>query len=176
MMLHAQCQWPQAITTHLWSYTLHMVNEIHNSLPKVNAIQSHLELFLCVPVHPSMRHFHHFGCPAYVLHEALQAGYKGKKWEGRLHIGIYLGMSPKHAHSVSLVLSLRIRLVWPQFHLSFNDLFKTMITKLEAVFLPELLWQEKIYFRALTRWCWYEHNIRGKWRIHSLQTSQQKCK
>ena len=58
-----------------------MTNDVHNSTPKVDSTQSPLAFFLQVSIKPTMRHFHHFGCPVYMLHEALQAGCKAQKWE-----------------------------------------------------------------------------------------------
>ena len=86
------------------------------------------------------------------MHEALQAGCKAWKWADRSHMGIYLGLSPQHVHSVGLILSLKTGLVSPQFHLLFDD----MIGKGEATLLPDSLWQEKTYFKAMTRRHTYE--------------------
>jgi len=66
-------------------------------------------------------------------------------------MGIYLGITPQHAHLVGLVLNLTTGLVSPQFHLSLNDLFETMSKKGEANLVPELLWQEKTYFQDLSK-------------------------
>ena len=106
MLLHAQRRWPQAITIHLWPYALQKANDVHNSTPKVDSTQSSLELFSQVSIKPTMRHFYHFSCPVYVLHEALQAGCKTQKWEHQSWMGVYLGLSPQPTHSVGLVLSL----------------------------------------------------------------------
>jgi len=86
--------------------------------------------------------------PSVCANEALQAGCKTQKWEHRSRMGVYLGMSPQHAHSVGLILSLTTGLVSPQFHLSFDDLFETTSKNEKESLLPELLWQEKTYFKA----------------------------
>ena len=57
-------------------------------------------------------------------------------------------MSPQHAQSVGLVLSLTTGLFSPQFHLSFDDLFETTSKNEKGSLLPESLWQEKSYFKA----------------------------
>ena len=145
MLLHAQRRWPQAISTHLWPYALRMANDVHNNTLQSNGKASPIEHFSQVQVHPTLRHFHHFGCPVYVLHNQLQAGQKGRKWDDRARIGIYLGPSPQHARSVALVLSLSTGLVSPQFHCSFDDLFETTTTKNQP-YLPLSMWQQKTYF------------------------------
>ena len=66
-------------------------------------------------------------CPVYILDAANQSGAIGTpKWEPRSHTGIYLGHSPCHAGSVSLVLNLKSGLVSPQFHVVYDDEFTTV--------------------------------------------------
>jgi hypothetical protein len=50
------------------------------------------------------------------------------KWRPRAKVGVYLGQSPQHARSVALVLSLETGLVSPQFHVSFDSSFQTVIS------------------------------------------------
>lgn len=48
-------------------------------------------------------------------------------WYKRARLGIYLGQSPFHAHSVALVLNVNTGLlVLPQFQVAFDDLFETV--------------------------------------------------
>jgi hypothetical protein len=70
--------------------------------------------------------FHAFGCPVYVLSKPLLTGKAQSKWLSRARLGIYLGMSPKHARSVALVLNPRTGLVSPQWHVKFEDKFETI--------------------------------------------------
>ena len=56
----------------------------------------------------------------------MQAGGNGPKWEECARLGIYLGNSLVHAGSVALVLNMETGLVSPQFHVEFDDLFKTV--------------------------------------------------
>ena len=140
MLLHAQWRWEDAITTNLWPYALQVANDIHTSTPCINEEESPLEQFTNVAVQPMMHYFHHFGCPMYVLNNQLQAGWKGHKWEECAQVGVYLGHSPQHAHSVALILSLKTGLISPQFHCSFDDLFETA---LQPGTLPTSLWQVK---------------------------------
>ena len=72
---------------------------------------------------------------------------KGHKWEECAQVGVYLGHSPQHVHSIALILSLKTGLISPQFHCSFDDLFETA---LQPGALPMSLWQVKTYFRRET--------------------------
>jgi hypothetical protein len=69
-------------------------------------------------------------------------GRKARKWQDRTRIGINLGYSSRHAHSVSLVLSLQTGLVSPQFHCSYDALFETT-TGTQARSIPKSQWQYK---------------------------------
>jgi hypothetical protein len=74
---------------------------------------------------PKLMNQHHFGCPVYVLKKELQDRKKAQKWTDRTRIGINIGYSPRHAHSVSLILNLETGLVSPQFHCLYDDMFET---------------------------------------------------
>jgi hypothetical protein len=53
---------------------------------------------------------------------------------------------PQHAKSVALVLSLTTRLVSPQYHVQFDDLFET-IAKENEQYVPKSEWQTKTNFK-----------------------------
>ncbi len=93
MLLYAQHRWPNAIDKCLWPYALRHANNIYNNVPLRGSVESPIERFTDIKVAPQLCHFNHFGCPAYVLNNALQQGQKAKKWEQRAQIGIYLGHS-----------------------------------------------------------------------------------
>ena len=100
-----------------------------------------LDLFSQVASTSAPKHFHPFGCPVYVLSEPMQANAKGPKWEERARVGIYLGNSPLHARSISLILNIETGLASPQFHIKFDDLFETVpSTKLN------IQWQKRTRF------------------------------
>jgi hypothetical protein len=97
-------------------------------------------------VRPQVLNFHPPFCPVYVLHSGLQGGGKRpNKWVRRSGLAIYLGSSPHHARSVSLILSLDTRYVSPQFHLKFDDFFETVQ---DATILPQSKWQQLACFEA----------------------------
>jgi hypothetical protein len=68
-------------------------------------------------------------CLAARLANELQQGKSLKAWLARARIGINLGISPTHARSVTLVLSLKTGLALPQFHTKHDDLFETVTHK-----------------------------------------------
>jgi hypothetical protein len=115
-LLHAKSRWPKAIELNLWPYALRLANHLRNSLPDRDDATSPIERFSRVQVAPHLRENHPFGCPVYALNNRLQSGNRIPKWNSRARLGVYLGPSPRHASSVSLVLSLETGLVSPQFH------------------------------------------------------------
>jgi hypothetical protein len=132
-------RWPSAVTINLWPYALRFVNDTHNSTPAVKTGRSPLEDFSGTPVRPQVLNLHPPFCPVYVLHNGLQGGGKcPNKWVRRSRVAIYLGLSPQHARSDALVLSLTTGYVSPQFHLKFDNFFETVQ---ESKSLPLSDWQ-----------------------------------
>jgi hypothetical protein len=122
MLVNARYKNPFA-TDHLWPFALPYASEIDRTIPKRANIKSPLEILTDVAVLPKTNHFDPFGCPVYVLNAPLQAGQSQPKWQERARVGCYLGLSPQHATSVSLILHPRHCLVSPQFHCVFDDNF-----------------------------------------------------
>eukprot|EP00978_Attheya_sp_CCMP212_P008541 scaffold20015_cov47-Attheya_sp.AAC.1 len=79
-----------------------------------------------------VRQQHTFGCPVFALNNKLQGGKYLSCWTSHARVGIYLGMLPQHTRSVALVLNVKTGLVSPQFHVEFDDLFKTVLVGLKA--------------------------------------------
>jgi hypothetical protein len=89
------------ITVNLWPYAMRYANDVNNSVPNKGETQSTLEKFSGTQNRSSLRHFHHFGCPTYVLDSNLQANKSaGYKWKEQAQLGVNLGFSPQHARSV----------------------------------------------------------------------------
>jgi len=88
-ILHAKLRWPKAIeASSLWPYALRHVNDSDNSTIEGGQTESRVERFAQLNVRPKiLRHFHPFGCPAYVLvnlrKNQLQSGKSLPKWESR---------------------------------------------------------------------------------------------
>jgi hypothetical protein len=147
MLIHAQQRWPDAISTNLWPYAIRMANDAINAAPsaKLEGNNTPLAVFSGSQVATNPKHWHHFGCPAYVLKEALQ-GSTGifHKWNDRSKLGVYLGRSPMHAKNVALILSLETGLVSPQFHCKLDSSFQTLQEL--GTQLPKSKWQLKAGF------------------------------
>ena len=101
-----------------------MAIHVYNNVPNAVDGISLLEAFVRIAVSPKSIHYHAFGCPAYMITTEAERG-RAKKWEGSAVLGIYLGPSPHHAGSVSLVLTLTTGNASPQFHVGHDNFFET---------------------------------------------------
>ena len=125
-MLHAKHKWKEAVDVSLWPYAMFTYNEQSNILPDKLDGSSKLERFSKVEVASNLKSCHTWGCPVFVLNVSLQNQNKISKWTSRARVGIYLGNSPKHARTVSLVLNLNTGHVSPQYHVQHDDFFETI--------------------------------------------------
>ena len=143
-MIHSKGRWPKAIEDSLWPCALTMANNVINYTPNLRDQEkrSPASRFYSTTVEVNPKHWKPFGCPVYVLNEALQSGNIYSKWKKRSRVGIYLGQSPKHGRNVALVLNLETGHVSPQFHVAFDNGFHTV--KQEDF---QSLWQVKTGFR-----------------------------
>ena len=90
---------------------------------------------------------HVWGCPTYMLDPKLQDGKKIPQWKPRSHRGVFLGFGKKYASSVPLVLNPTTSHISPQFHVILNDLFLTVISKVESD-KPPLEWDDLCITRS----------------------------
>ena len=125
-LLHAKSRWPSAVELCLWPYALRNANHLMATLPDKEDGSCPLERFTGTDVSPRIKSNHTFGCPVYALQNRLQAGGRLPKWNSRARLGMYLGPSPRHASTVSLVLNLSTGCVSPQFHVQYDDFFETV--------------------------------------------------
>ena len=128
MLIHANNRWPQCITANLWPYAVRAASEALNNAPSLQhqKRKSPLQLFSKSEVLVNPKHYQPFGCPAYVLDNALQAQQPFHKWNERSRVGIYLGHSPLHGKNVALILDRMTGLVSPQFHVRYDPQFHTV--------------------------------------------------
>ena len=126
MLIHATKRWPGVVTIHLWPYAIRMAKQAYNNTPLIFHvdIQSPNKIFDKSAVGINQKHWKPFGCPTYELKTELQ-GTTGihPKWDARTRAGIYLGQSPIHNRNVALVLNTGY--VSPQFHVKFDETFRT---------------------------------------------------
>jgi hypothetical protein len=128
MMLHAAINWAMAMSVSLWPYAIRVSVDVMNGAPRVdNSKILPIEKFTSTVQQPRLKDYHTFGCPVYVLSKPRQTGKAQSKWLSRARLGIYLGMSPKHARSIALVLNTRTGLVSPQWLVKFVDKFTSVL-------------------------------------------------
>lgn len=137
-LIHAIFKWNGAVITALWPYALRHAANVRNSIPDNKDGTCALERFTGAEVRPNLKWHHTFGCPVYALDNRLQQGQSIPRWEPRARLGIYLGESPRHARSVSLVLNTTTGLVSPQYHVKHDDFFETTNT---AISNAASIWQ-----------------------------------
>ena len=68
MLVHAKHHWPNTINAHLWPYALCTANNIHANTPRADG-QAPIEVFSAGAAAASLRHYHPFRCPVYVLND-----------------------------------------------------------------------------------------------------------
>ena len=117
-----------AVTANLWPYALRHASYVRRIMPREHHSKSPEELFTGSPVRPTTKFLHAFGCPVYVLRDALQSGNSLPKWDEQSRVGVYLGHSSQHAQNVSLILNPRTGHISPQFHCVFDDNFDSAKT------------------------------------------------
>ena len=150
MLLHASSRWAEAVNSHLWPHAMRLACEAYNESPTRSLKRSPVEVFTKSAVMPEPKHWRPFGCPVYVLDNALQnAGGIKHKWKERSRVGVYLGRSPFHARSVALVLNLSTGRVSPQFHVQFDPGFHT-VKKSFGGQSPPSMWQAICGFARAT--------------------------
>ena len=129
MMIHADRRWGGGAMIYLWPYAMRQANEAVNNSPNMQDKykRAPVTIMFNTQVQMNMKHWHPFGCPAYVLEEKLQDDKRiYNKWRSRSKVGIYLGTSPLHARNIALVLNMETGTVSPQFHVQFDKSFSTI--------------------------------------------------
>ena len=125
--MHAKRKCPIIITTVLLPYVLQAVLDSHNILSLDKDGCSPIERLSGTQEETILTYFHTWGCPVFILEAENQSGGIGTPtWNPRSHTGMYLGHSPCHSGSGSLVLNLKTGLASPQFHIIFDDEFTTV--------------------------------------------------
>ena len=127
-MAHASQRWPEAMAANLWPYAIRIANQEWNQAPNPREIlmRSAYQLFHKTDTQRNAKHSIPFGCPVYVLKDQLQQRAPFHKWKDRARLGMYLGQSPVHARSISLVMDLEKGYVSPQFHCKHDKAFDTV--------------------------------------------------
>ena len=106
-----------------------MASDVYNNSPcfQLDENKSPIQMLSGSNVSINPKHYRPFGCPAFVLNNALQQSKPHSKWNERARVGVYLGKSPHHNRNVALVLNREMGLVSPQYHVSYDNEFRTVI-------------------------------------------------
>jgi hypothetical protein len=127
MMMHATIHWPDTSDTQLWPMAVQHATYLYNRMPSLESGTCPYDLFTRSRfVQSQFTDAHVWGCPTYVLDKTIADGKKPAKWIPRSHLTAYMGMSPKHAVNVPLVLNIKTGAITPQFHVVFDDWFATI--------------------------------------------------
>ena len=119
---------------------------LYNNTPNAESGIAPIEVFSRTPSYgQALKHMHTWGCPVYVLEPKLtDAGGKIPKWKPRSRRGQYLGKSPVHAETVALVRNLRTGYLSPQYHVVYDDAFKTVYASDDK---PPPEWEDMCIFQ-----------------------------
>ena len=111
----------------VWPYAMKYFAEQWNVIKVGDDGITPMEKFAGTTTDITLRNHHTWGFPVYVLGAILQVNISVlSNWKPLPRAGMYLGHSPSHAGSVSLVLNPENGHVSPQLHLVFDDKFSTV--------------------------------------------------
>ena len=129
-LVHSSLHWSErgSNDTSLWPFAVKHAVWLYNRIPNRLSGLTPLELITKSKAdHRDLLCSHVWGCPAIVLEPQLQNDQKLPKWNRRACIGQFLGYLDQHLSLVANVRHMLTGHVSPQFHVVFDDLFKTVI-------------------------------------------------
>jgi hypothetical protein len=99
-----------------------------NRMPSIKNGLSPIDIFMrtCWP-QAKFRDLRVWGCPVYVLDSRISGGKKIPQWEPRSEHLMYLRTSDRRLSTVPLVLNLESGYITPQFHVTSDDWFATVV-------------------------------------------------
>ena len=111
--------WPFALKAATRIMSLYFLDEnVASPIEKMSSVErSYIRL----------KNEHPLFCTVYVLDRKNRSGLDTPKWEPKSTVGIYCGHSPEHSSDVALVMNLQTGYVTPQFHVTFDDGFTTVL-------------------------------------------------
>ena len=125
MLFNAMVKWLNVVHLGHWSFAVHCAVETLNNTPKPRGFTSK-EAFAVTKGDRNFKHYHAFGCPAYVLDPALQAGHKTPNWQPMSKPCVFIGKSRQHVASVSMTLNPATNFISSNFHIVYDDDYQTM--------------------------------------------------
>jgi hypothetical protein len=130
-LVHSSLHWTNmgADDISLWPFAVKHVVWLYNCVPNFEYGLTPMELLTKQKAdHRDILRSHVWGCPLYVLKSKLQNGQKLPKWNCRSRLGQFLGYSDEPSSLVANIWHLKTGLVSPQYHVVFDDLFKTVFS------------------------------------------------
>ena len=129
MMLHAAVHWPEMADPVLWPMAVQHAVCLHNHVPNPSTGLAPTDIFSKTRWPQSKLHdLHVWGSPACLLNHTIADGKKIPKWKPCSQRVISMGLSPRHASSVPLVLNPSTGAITTGYHVVFDDWFATVAT------------------------------------------------
>jgi len=109
MMIHYSLHWPDKYNESLWPMAISYAVHLYNNTPNRESGIAPIETFTgALSNYQALRNAHVWGSPVYVLEPRLtESGGKIPKWQPRSCRGQFMGTSPDHAETLSLVKNCR---------------------------------------------------------------------
>ncbi|KAL7465136.1 hypothetical protein ACHAXS_005462, partial [Conticribra weissflogii] len=129
-LIHVSLHWTEngVDDLALWSFAVKHATWLYNRLPNQVLGLTPIELATKTKTdHRDLLRSHVWGCPVFVLEPRLKDGKKIPKWNRHSRQGQFLGFSDKHSSLAANVWNLSTGFISPQFHLVFDDKFKTVV-------------------------------------------------
>ena len=139
-LLHCALHWPAKASIILWPFALSYAVWEFNRLPQMDmGLCPNEVLSQTCTAYKDFHCAHVLGCPIYVLEPKLQDSQIIPKWHPHTQLGMFLGFSSVHSSMVPLVLNTCTGRTSLQFHVIFDDKFKT-VESLPLNNSPEDIW------------------------------------
>jgi hypothetical protein len=134
VMLHSAVHWPDVADATLWPMAVSHAIFLHNHVPDLATGLCPSDVFTKSRWEQRKYHdLHVWGCPVYALENTIADGKKLPRWKPRSIRCVNMGLSKKHASTVTLVLNPETGYITPQYHIVFDDWFATVATNVDAL-------------------------------------------
>lgn len=148
-------KWPNVIQEEMLPFALRHAVNFHNTSIHKGQSAYPCKLFTGEEPPSTLQDFCIFGCPTYILHKDLQDGSKIGKWKARSWQGVYIGHSSCHSGSIPLIYNPATTHVSPQYHVVYDEFFKTASGGQET---QNSVYLDKLY-NSTARWFYHDKKI-----------------
>jgi hypothetical protein len=132
MLFHQAIHWAEVSDAVQWPFALRHAEFLVNHIPNPQTGHSPFDLFSKTKFPVSrLQDLHPWGCPAYCLDKRLADGQKIPRFQPRSTRMIYMGVSPRHASTVPMILNPLTGAIKAVFHVVFDDYFYTVSSNSE---------------------------------------------